>query len=234
MPRTPAARPAAGDREATRGRVWRAAVELFAAKGFHGTGIRELADAAGLSSATLYHYMGSKDELLFAIMRQSLERLSVAADRVAEGTAAPAERIAALVHVHVLAHALHPSETAVVDHELRALGPEQREAAVRLRDRYEDRWRETITAGCAGGVFAVPEPSVVRIALLQMCSAVADWYAPDGPLGLDEIAGTHARIALAALGAAAGVQSAGFVTDIGPGRKLVEEIWQLDLPPTRS
>ena len=39
-------------------------VALFAAKGFHGTGIRELADAAGLSSATLYHYMGTKEDLL--------------------------------------------------------------------------------------------------------------------------------------------------------------------------
>ena len=41
-----------------------AALTLFAERGYHGTGIRQLADAAGLSSASLYHYMGTKEELL--------------------------------------------------------------------------------------------------------------------------------------------------------------------------
>ncbi|MCP3818172.1 TetR/AcrR family transcriptional regulator [Streptomyces sp. A3M-1-3] len=233
MPKAVAARPAGDDQEATRIRVWRAAVELFAAKGFHGTGIRELADAAGLSSATLYHYMGSKDALLFAIMRSSLERLSEAAERVAVRAASPAEWIAGLVHVHVLSHALHPSETMVVDHELRALGDEHRAAAVELRDRYEGHWREAIDAGRAAGVFTAGQPTVVRLALLEMCSAVAGWYSPDGRLGLDEIAAEHARIALSALGCDPGVQAADFVTDLAQARELVAEIWQLRLPAGR-
>jgi len=42
-------------RPATRQRVRDAAVELFAERGYHGVGIRELAERAGLTSATLYH-----------------------------------------------------------------------------------------------------------------------------------------------------------------------------------
>ncbi|MFD1661824.1 TetR/AcrR family transcriptional regulator [Streptomyces caeni] len=234
MPRSRSEQQAGADREVARTRVWRAAVELFAAKGFHGTGIRELADAAGLSSASLYHYMGSKDDLLFGIMRHSLLRLGAAAQRVSERTAEPGERIAGLVHVHVLSHALYPDETAVVDHELRALGPEHRKAAVALRDSYEDYWRRAVADGCDTGLFHAPERSVVRIALLEMCSAVAGWYAPGGPLGLDEIAAAHARMALAALGAPPEVQRAPFVTDVSHARRLVEEIWQVALPPGRA
>ena len=44
--------------------VQRAAVALFAEKGFAATGIRELGNAAGLNSATLYHHVGGKQELL--------------------------------------------------------------------------------------------------------------------------------------------------------------------------
>ncbi len=46
------------------GRVQRAAVTLFATKGFAATGIRELGAEAGINSATLYHYVGSKESLL--------------------------------------------------------------------------------------------------------------------------------------------------------------------------
>ena len=54
-------------------RVRQAALELFAERGFHGTGIRQLAERAGVSSASLYHYMGTKEDLLVALMTSSLE-----------------------------------------------------------------------------------------------------------------------------------------------------------------
>lgn len=104
-------------------RIRRAALTLFAAKGFHGTGIRDLAEAAGLSSASLYHYMGTKEDLLLRIMRECMIRLLTAGHRVVAADPDPRSRLAGLVQVHVLSHALHPLETAVVDHELRALSP---------------------------------------------------------------------------------------------------------------
>ena len=61
-----ATHPRTGD--ATRAVVRRTALELFAAHGFAGTGIRQLADAAGVTSSTLYHYMGTKDDLLLELI----------------------------------------------------------------------------------------------------------------------------------------------------------------------
>ena len=55
-------------------RIMEAALKLFAAKGFEATGIREIAEAVNLSSAALYHYIGTKDDLLFKIMSDSLQR----------------------------------------------------------------------------------------------------------------------------------------------------------------
>lgn len=46
-----------------------AACEAFARRGFHQASIREIARAAGLSLAGLYHYVGGKEELLFQIGR---------------------------------------------------------------------------------------------------------------------------------------------------------------------
>ncbi|CAN0602748.1 unnamed protein product, partial [Ectocarpus sp. 12 AP-2014] len=45
-----------------------AATELFATAGFHGTSTRKIAAAAGVSEGTVFHYFGSKNELMLGIL----------------------------------------------------------------------------------------------------------------------------------------------------------------------
>lgn len=209
----------------TESRVRGAAIELFAERGFHAIGIRDLAERAGLSSATLYHYMGTKEELLASIMRDSLQRLATAGDRLT-ATGSPRERITALVHLHVLTHAERRLETRVVDDEMRALSEGPRAEIIALRDRYEHHWRAAIEAGVADGTFHVAQPRLARLALLEMCSGIARWYEPNGPIGLDDLATHHAAMALALLGAPASSDT----TAIPAVRAVVSEIW----PPLKG
>ena len=183
-------------------RVQAAALALFAERGYHGTGIRQLADAAGLSSASLYHYMGTKEELLVAIMRGSLTGLLAAAEEL-RSIADPQERLVALVRLHVRTHACAPEQTRVVDDEVNALSQGARAEVVALRDRYEQLWQETIQDGAARGGFEVESAAVVRRALLEMCSGVARWWTPSGELDLDALADQYAGLALRLVGASA-------------------------------
>ncbi|AHH96619.1 TetR/AcrR family transcriptional regulator [Kutzneria viridogrisea] len=186
----------------TEARIRAAAIRLWAERGFHGSGIRELAEAAGVSSATLYHYMGTKEDLLAAIMRDGLLRLlelARAAVKPAQGTE---ERLSALVQLHVLTHAVRPEQTRVVDWEMRSLSTEHAAEIVALRDEYELLWQEAIDEGCRSGLFRPAHPRVARLALLEMCNGVAHWYTPDGPLTLEELALRHTEMALALLGVA--------------------------------
>ena len=83
---------------ATRQRVRDAAVELFAERGYHGVGIRELAERAGLTSATLYHYMATKQDLLVELMTENLETLIESAQTaVAEAGSDPTAQLRAVV-----------------------------------------------------------------------------------------------------------------------------------------
>jgi AcrR family transcriptional regulator len=188
--------------QTTNERVQAAALTLFAERGYHGTGIRQLAEAAGLSSASLYHYMGTKEELLVAIMRSSLTGLLDAADQVVAITD-PEERLVALVELHVRAHASAPEQTRVVDDEVNALSAEARAEVVALRDRYEGLWQSALDDGVARGDFRIGSVAVVRRALLEMCSGVARWWTPDGELDLEELAGEYAGLARRLVGASA-------------------------------
>jgi AcrR family transcriptional regulator len=211
----------------SRDRVRAAAVKLFAGKGFHGTGIRDLAQAAKLSSASLYHYMGTKEELLAGIMRESLERLLEAATLVTGGVADPRLRLGNLVALHVITHAVQPDETRVVDNEVHALSPVAKRTVVKLRDDYELLWAEAIDAGIAAGAFHTGRPAVTRLALLEMCSGVARWYSPRGPLTLDQLATHFAELVMRALGCA----DVGEQPDLKHCRTVVSQVWNVRIQP---
>lgn len=202
-------------------RVRQAAIALFAERGFHGTGIRELAGKAGLSSASLYHYMGTKDQLLAEIMETALRRLTTAARLAADGIDDQGERLGTLVALHVLTHAERPAETRVVDNEVSALPPDGYAAVVRMRDEYEGLFDAVLAAGARSGRFHAVEPSLTRLALLEMCNGVARWYSPRGTLGVAALAEHFAAIALRTVDATQPHPT----PDVEMCRDIVSRVW---------
>jgi AcrR family transcriptional regulator len=185
----------------TKQRIEQAALQLFAAKGFEATGIRDIADRAGLSTSALYHYMGSKDELLVAFMVESMTELTRVACAALEGTDSPAAQLIALVRTHVGFHTLDAQRALVADDELRALSDAAFTKVMQLRDGYERLWAETLERGLRGGGFSFADPRITRLALLEMCNGVARWYSDRGPKNPAEIADSFADLALALAGA---------------------------------
>jgi len=59
--------------EKKQAQIVKAACNLFFKKGFHGTSIREIADESGMSMGQLYHYISSKDDILFLVAKHMQE-----------------------------------------------------------------------------------------------------------------------------------------------------------------
>lgn len=181
----------------TSDRIREAAVMLFARSGYHATGIREIASEAGITTAALYHYMGSKQDLLMEIMRLAMRDL-IGSTEAALGSASSAtERLCAFVTASVKYHGEHQLVARVADHELPALDAPRLAAIIELRDGYERMWAQTIADGCADGSFKIDNQHMFRLAVLQMCTGVATWYSPRGEIPLDVIAGSFADMVLA-------------------------------------
>ena len=81
--------------------IVRAASEAIARRGFHQASTREIARAAGLSLAGLYHYVGDKDELLFLVLDHALDRLIAALDAATANAPTPQRALMALVLTHL-------------------------------------------------------------------------------------------------------------------------------------
>src|SRR5206468_3629455 len=160
----------------TGARIRDAAVRLFGARGYAATGIRDVARDAGVTTAALYHHMGSKQDLLLTIMRDAMhELLDYAREALKEATA-PSEQLAALARAHILYNGRNLLDAYVGDAEIRSLDGANRGRIVKLRDQYEDLWADVIKRGVEARDFRIGDQKMFRLGVIQMCNGVAYWY----------------------------------------------------------
>src|SRR5262249_47278005 len=137
-------------RDRQRDAILRAAARLFRERGFADTGMRDIAAAADLSAANLYHYFDGKNNLLFYCQDRALDRMlaAVAAARRESRSAAERLRLVFTTHVRTL---LDEIEGATAHLQVDPLPPALRNAIVTKRDRYERALRRLIAEGIASG-----------------------------------------------------------------------------------
>ncbi|WP_067862550.1 TetR/AcrR family transcriptional regulator [Nocardia shimofusensis] len=182
--RPPAATSVPGD---TRARIMEAAVELFAEKGFHGTGVAEIGDRAGVQRGALYYHIGSKEELLWEILRDYTELMLADADRIVAAGDDPVTTLRRLIHSHVRLIVAHRRQVAVQLRDVTSLTGERGTQLQDLRDRIQRQWQRVLDAGAAAGVLRTAD-HVVTNSVLGMLNTVVLWYRPHGGRTPDEIA----------------------------------------------
>ena len=177
-------------------RVRSAAIALFRQRGFHAATMREIAERAGIESATIYYYFDSKDALLFDIMQVTIRDLLDSSHIAVADAPDPAEALRRFVTNHVRFHATRSSEAAIADSELDSLEGPLRSEVVSGRDAYEQILRRVLADGQDRATFGDEDPGLLAKAILTMGTGVAHWYRPGGRLSVEEIADAIAALAL--------------------------------------
>jgi len=173
-----------------------AAIDLFFKHGYEAATLRDVADKVGLKVASLYNYIASKQELLFAIMYDVMEDLRRDVEAAVAGQTDPVERLSAAVRTHVRFHASRTKEVFVGNSELRSLTPKNRVKVIRQRDEYEALFRDLIQAGSAAGAFHVDDVKVATFAILAMCTGPSTWFSPRGRLSVADLGDLYTDLAL--------------------------------------
>jgi AcrR family transcriptional regulator len=176
-----------------------AATMLFRRRGFHATSMQDLAEALGMNRGSLYHYITSKDDLLWTILDGAFDRLDHRVTPQLDADNPPLERLANAIHEHLRVAADHADELSLIQIELRSLSPERRRQMIARRDAYEARWRRAIADGIAQGELRPFDVRLAGIGILSVCNWFTQWYQPDGELSVDEIADSFVRLFLRGL-----------------------------------
>ena len=172
----------------TREDVVAAAGRLFAARGYHGTSMRDLGRELGLQGSSLYSHVSSKEDLLVEVIERGAEHFQASAERAMAGSDDPAEQLRCLIAGHIDVVLDHSDEVKTFLDEARALDDPNRDTVIAVRDAYEQTFRDVIRAGSDTGVYAAGlDPKITAIFVLSILNATERWYNRSGPLGRDDV-----------------------------------------------
>ena len=196
-------RAAAKTAATTAERVWTVSAQLFREKGYHATTTRELAERLEITRASLYYHVTKKEDLLYGICVEALDRVTTAVREAIESVDDPTERIRALILTHMTSMLTDIDMHATMLLDLHQLTGDQLAEVVSLRNTYEALVATVVSeAQAAGALRADISDRNLTLGLLNMLNWTITWYRPGGRLRPAEFAGVATDIYLD--GAAAG------------------------------
>jgi len=170
------------------------AIQLFYKKGYHACSISNIAERAGIQKSSIYYHYINKEELLFDILKETMDDLNRSLQEILRSVEGTEEQLKAVIRNHLQFHMERQKEVIVSDSELRGLTADNLRAIIRLRDDYDKKIKEIIVKGIREGVFIDRDPRVVTNAIITMCTQTSTWYNPLGNLSEHEIIDIYTKI----------------------------------------
>ncbi|MGZ0706127.1 TetR/AcrR family transcriptional regulator [Pseudomonas piscis] len=176
------------DPESARGKLLRTAAHLFRNKGYERTTVRDLASAVGIQSGSIFHHFKSKDDILRAVMQETIHyNTALMRAELAEADGVR-EQVLALIRCELQSIMGGSGEAmAVLVYEWRSLSAEGQAAVLALRDIYEQIWLQVLGDAKQAG-FIKGDVFITRRFLTGALSWTTTWFRAEGSMTLEQLA----------------------------------------------
>jgi AcrR family transcriptional regulator len=184
----------------TRTRIVAAAVALFAEQGYDATSVNQVVVRAGVAKGALYHHFSSKDDLLYEVYRELVERQLAGLAEILSRGLSPTDTLRAIVHDMVETTAARAAEAKVFFREGYRLGDTNQQRVRAARRQIHDAVTELVRSGQRDGEFAaVASPEMVTFTVFGVINELPVWYSSDGSKTARQLAGELADLMLSGL-----------------------------------
>jgi AcrR family transcriptional regulator len=176
------------DPESARGKLLQTAAHLFRNKGYERTTVRDLASAVGIQSGSIFHHFKSKDDILRAVMQETIHYNTALMRAELAEAGSVRERVLALIRCELQSIMGGSGEAmAVLVYEWRSLSPEGQAAVLALRDIYEQIWLQVLGEAKEAG-FIKGDVFITRRFLTGALSWTTTWFRAEGSMTLEQLA----------------------------------------------
>lgn len=174
-------RPGEGNRARTasprRDEVLAIAAGLFANRGYRATTVRDIAEAAGVRSGSLYHHFDSKESMVDELLSSFLLDLLTRYRAIAAGDGTPSHRLARLVEESFDSMPRHRAAIVVYQQEGEQLATLPRFAYLtKISAQIEDIWLQVIEQGAASGELVAANPKLTYQFLRDAVWISVRWF----------------------------------------------------------
>jgi TetR/AcrR family transcriptional regulator, cholesterol catabolism regulator len=162
--------------------VYRVAAEIMCHKGYGATSMNDIAEAAGLTKAGIYHYIRGKEDLLYGIMTYAMDNVERGIIAPAREVADAEERLRTIVELHTRSVLDGVGAVTIVLEEMTALTPPHRRLITARKRAYLDFIRQTLQQLAAEGKLRNISPTAGAFGMLGMILWLSRWYRRDGKI----------------------------------------------------
>lgn len=161
-----------------------AAAGLFKTHGFRGTSLGQIADALGTDRATLYYYVGSKEELFDEVVSDAVRANVARAEAIRDGAGDAPDKLRRLVTELMDSYAAsYPFLYVFIQENLSHVGEKRSGWSEEMRGlnrAYQECVVDVITAGVdEGTIRPIAEPWVLAYGLIGMVGWTNRWFNPE-------------------------------------------------------
>jgi AcrR family transcriptional regulator len=166
--------------------IYFAAAKLIRSKGFQATSLQDIAREVGLTKAGLYHYIRSKEQLLYEIMNYAM-------DRVDRDVIAPVREIQdpelrlALIASSYARLVIGNQEITIVLNDIGGLTGAKKQHINRRQDAFYVFVRDTLKELAEQRKLSGIDVSVLAMSFFGVIRWLAHWYHPNGKLAREQV-----------------------------------------------
>lgn len=174
------------------------AASMFAERGLRATTVRDIADAAGILSGSLYHHFASKEAMVDEVLRSFLDWLFDRYQQIIDTEPNPLARLTGLFMASFDAIENHHAEVVIYQDEAKRLSGQPRFSYIdELNVRQRTMWVDVLTEGIEQGVFR-PDVDVdlVYRFIRDTTWVSVRWYQPGGALTAEQVGRQYLGIVL--------------------------------------
>lgn len=174
------------------------AATMFAQRGLRATTVRDIADAAGILSGSLYHHFASKEEMVDEVLRTFLDWLFERYQHIIDTEPNPLARLKGLFMASFDAIERHHAEVVIYQDEAKRLSGQPRFAYIdELNVRQRKMWVDVLTEGIEQGYFQPDiDVDLVYRFIRDTTWVSVRWYQPGGPLTAEQVGRQYLAIVL--------------------------------------
>lgn len=157
--------------------IIRTAACLFEERGFVGVSMRDLAQEMGIKAASLYNHIASKHEILSVVIMQVAQRFTEHIDKLAPQPISAIQKLEKIIHMHIDLTIRKSDFLACMNNDWMHLEKTQKTAYIKMRNDYEQKFREILQEGIANKELKPADPEIMLFSILSTLRTFYLWYA---------------------------------------------------------
>ncbi len=156
--------------------ILQVSAKLFRVRGYNAVSMRDIAQELDIKAASLYNHIKSKQEILELIIIRIAEDFTTGINDVSGLKIPVKEQLHQLIDLHIDLTLRDPDAMACVNNDWMHLATEELEYFIRMRDRYEEKFRSILKKGISSGEISDLNVELMLFSMLSTLRTLHLWY----------------------------------------------------------